>query len=133
MPDPDRMENLIINRIADKGEKFQRLKNLIEIAHIEKQLISISTFEEIFFVPDIENIRIISPPTIDRLTLVHPPSFSYSVEIQVSGFYRIKYKQTNVALPIKVEPFIIQYTGILVEKSENFEFRNEAIRLVQDV
>ena len=52
------------------------------------------------------------------------------MEYQVSGYFKVKYNSTRIPLPIQVEPFNVNYSGILIPKDDEFEIKNEKISII---
>ena len=76
-----------------------------------------------------ENLKRINALQIDRLTLVYPPSFEFSMDYQVSGHFNVRYNTASNILPILIKPFIVIYSGIIIPKGDHFELKNEKIRI----
>lgn len=107
-----------------------RFNNLLQLANLEKELLQISSYKSSEFILKRENVVQINPPTIDRLTLVYPPSFAFSSDYQISGYFQIKYNSASKPLPIQIEPFIVNYSGILIPHGNSFEIKSEKIEIL---
>ena len=124
-------EELIVKRIMDKDSGLTLLNNLIRVSSLEKSLLNIVSYQEATFVIDSNNTKQLTSPQFERLTLVYPPSFAFSLKIQISGYFNIKYKSASVSLPNRIEPFIAKYSGIVIQKETGYEFRNESLIVQQ--
>ena len=107
-----------------------RFNYLLQLAGLEKELLQISNYESAEFILQQEKIEQINNPKIDRLTLVYPPSFAFSVNCRVKGYFNVKYNSANNSLPIQIKPFVVNYSGILIPHDDNFEIKNEKIKIV---
>lgn len=122
----------IIKIISDKQSGFARLNILLRKAGIEKRLLNISTYEKASFFPDTRKIKQLNQLRLDRLSLVYPPSFDFSLRFEISGHFIIKYKSADVNLPKSIDPFIIDYTGIVVIRDNGYEIKNESVQFVEN-
>lgn len=126
---PEKLVKLIKSRIINPENNYVRLNGLIENAQLEKIILNISTFEQISFHINRDQVDDSLPPTFERLSLVRPPSFECVFPIQLAGHFMVKYPSSSVALPVKLSAFWIEYVAILVEKKDTYHFKNEHIRL----
>ncbi|OQX78427.1 MAG: hypothetical protein B6D61_05520 [Bacteroidetes bacterium 4484_249] len=124
-------EELIIKRIMDKDLGLTHLNNLIRVSKLERSLLNIVSYEEATFIIDSNNTKQLSSPKFERLTLVYPPSFAFTLQIQISGYFNIKYKSASVSLPNRIEPFIANFSGIVIQNETGYEFRNESLIVQQ--
>ena len=120
----------VLENIMSNESGLSRFNDLLQLANLEKELLQITSYESAQFNLNRENIKQVLPPKIDRLSLVHPPSFAFSVDYQISGYFHIKYNSASKPLPIQMEPFIVNYSGILIPYDNNFEIKNEKIAIL---
>ena len=120
----------VLENIMSNESGLSRFNDLLQLANLEKELLQITSYESAQFNLNRENIKQVHPPKIDRLSLVHPPSFAFSVDYQISGYFNVKYNSANNSLPIQMEPFIVNYSGILIPYDNNFEIKNEKIAIL---
>ena len=121
------LENLMSNESG-----LNRFNNLLQHAKLEKELLQISSYKSAEFILKPENIKQLRPPQIDRLSLVYPPSFAFSMDYRISGHFNVTYNSASNPLPIQMEPFIVNYSGIFIPKDEGFEMKNEKIEMKED-
>lgn len=119
----------VLENLLNTESGLSRFNDLLQLANLEKELLQISSYESVQFILNRENIVLIHHPIIDRLTLVYPPSFAFSTDYQISGYFNIKYNSANKTLPIQMEPFNVQYSGIIIPHDDNFEIKNEKIKI----
>ena len=120
----------VLENIMSNESGLSRFNDLLQLANLEKELLQITSYESAQFNLNRENINQVHPPKIDRLSLVHPPSFAFSVDYQISGYFNVKYNSANNSLPIQMEPFNVNYSGILIPYDNNFEIKNEKIAIL---
>jgi hypothetical protein len=131
-PLTENISKLILARAKDKETGYAWLKHLIQSAHPEKELLPVSSYEFADFQPKDDDIQMVTQPKFERLSLVYPPSWEFSVIYSVSGVFNVKYKLANIPLPFKKEPFLINYTGIIVQHENVFEFKNESVKILRE-
>ena len=125
----DAFPKLILENLVSNESGLNRFNDLLQQAKLEKTLLQISSYKSAEFILKTENLKRISGPQIDRLTLIYPPSFEFSMDYQVSGHFNVKYNTASNTLPILVKPFIVTYSGIIIPKGDHFELKNEKIRI----
>lgn len=118
------LENLMSNESG-----LNRFNNLLQHAKLEKELLQITSYKSAEFILKPENIKQLHLPQVDRLSLVYPPSFAFSIDYQISGHFNVTYNSASNPLPIQMEPFIVNYSGILIPMDESFEIKNEKIEM----
>ena len=123
----EEFSKLVLGYLMSSESGLTRFNVILQLAGLEKELLQISSYENAEFILKEENIKQIHQPKIDRLTLVHPPSFAFSVDYQISGHFNVKYNAASNPLPIQMEPFIVNYSGILIPHDASFEIKNEKI------
>ena len=122
----------VVDNLLKTELGLTRFNELLQMASLEKELLQISSYESSIFVLNKENIVQTDSPKIDRLTLVYPPSFAFSADYQISGYFKVKYTSAGKSLPIQMEPFIVNYSGILIPNGEHFEIRSEKVKILND-
>lgn len=120
----------VLKSLMSSESGLNRFNVLLKHAGLEKELLHISSYESAEFILKEETIKQVLHPKIDRLTLVYPPSFAFSTDYQISGHFNVKYNAANKSLPIQMESFTINYSGILIAHSDNYEFKNEKIAIL---
>jgi len=119
----------IKERINDLENGSQRLKALLATAEIEKDLLNIATYENISFCTNGNSVKQVGNIEFDRLSMVHPPSFVFSVKLQIAGYFNVKYKSAKTSLPMHIEPFDVNYSGIAIQHENELEIKNESIKV----
>jgi hypothetical protein len=127
----DTLSEQSLNRLINSDSGISRLNYLLQTAGLEKELLNISSYESALFILDKNKINQLDQPGIDRLTLVYPPSFSFSVKYEISGYFNVKYNSAGNPLPIQVDPFVIEYSGIVILQEDHLELKNERIRMIR--
>jgi hypothetical protein len=125
----DKVVKLIKSRIIDPENNYELLRGLIENAHLEEALLNISTFEKISFFIYKDQIDVSLTPSVERLSLVFPPSFECIYPIRLTGHYLVKYPSSSVALPVQLPAFKIDYNVIIVLDQDSYRFKQEHVRL----
>jgi hypothetical protein len=128
----EKYSEFIINRIFNEKSGCEHLKNLIRQAQIHKDLLTVSKCENADFVIYENKILLVTQPHFERLAMIEPPSFEFSMILNVSGYFHVKYASLQNKLPSRIEPFNIRFSGILCERCENPEIFAEAIRVVKN-
>ncbi len=123
---------VVNSRIIDPENNYVKLVGLIENAHIENKLLNISSFEQISFNLYQDQIDFSITPNIERLSMVHPPSFECIFPILLSGYYLVKYPTSSMALPMQLSAFLIEYVVILIQDKDTYHFKNEHVRLSEN-
>lgn len=126
----EELSRQVLENLMSNESWLTRFNNLLQLADLEKELLQISSYESAEFILKRENIKQVHNPKIDRLTLVYPPSFAFSVDYQISGHFNVKYNSANKSLPIQMKAFIVNYSGILIPHDDNFEIKNEKIKIM---
>lgn len=119
----------VLNNLLNNESGYNRFSDLLQLANLEKELLQISSYESAELILQRENIKQVGSSQIDRLSLVYPPSFAFSVDFQIKGYFHVKYNSARNPLPIQMEPFIVNYSGIIIPHDENFEIKNEKIEI----
>jgi hypothetical protein len=127
---PEEFAKHVLDNLLNTDSGLARFNHLLKLAGLEKDLLQISSYESAEFIVKSENIEQMDQPKIDRLTLVYPISYAFSVDYRISGFFSVKYKQATNPLPTQVEPFTINYSGILIPNEMEFNLKNEKIALI---
>lgn len=122
----------VVDNLLKTELGLTRFNELLQMASLEKELLQISSYESSTFILNRENIVQTDSPKIDRLTLVYPPSFAFSADYQISGYFQVKYNSAGNSLPIQMEPFIVNYSGILIPNGEHFEIKSEKVKILND-
>lgn len=125
----EKLSRQVLENLMSSESGLARFNYLLQHAGLEKELLQISSYESTEFILKRKNIKQVRNPDIDRLTLVYPPSFAFSVDYQISGHFNVKYNSANKSLPIQMEAFIVNYSGILILHNDNFEIKNEKIKI----
>lgn len=120
------LENLMSSKLG-----LKRFVDLLQISQLEKKLLQISSNESAEFILNTDQFLTLRSPKIDRLVLVYPPAFAFSMEYQLSGYFKVKYNSTSNPLPIQVEPFKVKYSGILIPNDDEFDIKNEKITIIE--
>lgn len=120
----------VLKNLMNSELGLKRFSDILQLGQLEKELLQISSYEHAEFILKTESIHPLNNPKIDRLVLVFPPSFAFSMEYQISGYFKVKFNSTPKPLPIQVEPFHVNYSGILIPKTEKFEIKNEKIAII---
>ena len=120
---------LVLENLMSNESGLNRFNDLLQQAKLEKKLLQISSYKSAEFILKAENLKRINALQIDRLTLVYPPSFEFSMDYQVSGHFNVRYNTASNILPILIKPFIVIYSGIIIPKGDHFELKNEKIRI----
>lgn len=113
--------------VSETGQS--RFKKLLQNAKLEKELLQISSYENAEFILNQNSIKQNDQVQVDRLVLVYPPTFAFSVVCQINGHFNVKYNSVNNVIPVQVKPFNVNYTGILIQHKSSFEIKNERIIL----
>ncbi len=129
----DNINEQINQRIRELENCSERLKNLIKAAELEKDLLNIASYEYATFCTNGKSIKQLNNIKLDRLTLVYPPSFVFSVKLQVSGYFNVKYKSAKSSLPVQIDPFTVGYSGIAIQHENELEVKNESIKILKDL
>jgi hypothetical protein len=131
MTESEKLQEIFIKQVVENLLKTEsglsRFIELLQLANLEKDLLQISSYESSTFILNKDNIFQTEPPKIDRLTLVYPPSFAFSANYQISGYFKVKYTSAGNSLPIQMKPFIVNYSGILIPNGEHFEIKSEKV------
>ncbi len=125
----EKLVKLVKSRIIDPKNNYEKLIELIENAHLENTLLNISTFEEVSFHVNHDQVEISLTPSVERLSLVYPPSFECTFSIQLAGHFLVKYPSSNAALPMQLSAFLIEYIVIVVLDQDSYHLKHEHIRL----
>lgn len=128
----DQIVKIVKSRILDTESNYYILSELIENAHLENKLLNISTFEKISFHLNPDKIITNITPSVERFSLVFPPSYECTFPIRLEGHYLVKYPSSNVALPMQIPAFTIEYIVILVKDQDSFQLKHEHIRLSEN-
>lgn len=115
----------------DPESHYKILTNLIERAHFEKDILRISAFEKVSFQLDAKTLAADFLPSIERLSLVEPPSYECVFPIFFSGYYLVKYASSNVPFPMQVFDLAIEYSVIIVQYPEYFTFTQEKVEMAE--
>jgi len=126
----DKINEQINQWILELENGSDRLKNLIQEAKLEKDLLNIASYENATFCTNGNSIKKLNNIKIDRLTLVYPPSFVFSVKFLISGYFNVKYKSAKSSLPVQIDPFTIGYKGIAIQHENDLEIKNESIKIL---
>lgn len=119
----------VLKHLLDSKSGQERLIKLLQDAKLEKEVLQISSYKSAEFILNHSGIKQNNPVKVDRLTLIYPPTFAFAVDCQINGHFNVKYNSVNNVLPVQVKPFIVNYTGILVQHKTSFEIKNERIIL----
>jgi len=119
------LKNLMSSKLG-----LKRLNDLLQLGQLEKKLLQISSYESAEFILKTDCILPVHNLKTDRLSLVYPPAFAFSMQSQVSGYFKVKYHSMNNPLPIQVEPFNINYSGILIPNDGEFEIKNDKVAII---
>lgn len=118
-----------LEKLMSSESGLSKFNNLLQHAKPEKKLLQISSYKSAEFVLKTENLKQKSSPQIDRLTLIYPPSFEFSMDYEVSGHFNVRYNTASNTLPILMKPFIVTYSGMIIPKGDHVELKNEKIRI----
>jgi hypothetical protein len=132
-PDQEEIKNFIFKRIMSQGDDFEVLKALIMIAAPAQKILKVKSYEKMTFHPKKNGVKPLDDVLIERLSLVHPPSFECALRLKINGYFKIKYKSSAIPLPMPVEPFDAIYIGIIVQSEPVFTIRNERIILPENL
>jgi len=122
----------IQNRISELSNTSDLIKSFFKANEIEKDLLNIASYENAEFCPNNNSVHQLNGIELDRLSLVHPPSFVFSVKLQLSGHFKVKYKSAKTSLPVQIEPFVVIYSGIAIQNEKELEIKSESIDLLKD-
>lgn len=122
----------IQTRINELSNTSAMLKNFIQFNELEKDILNIASYEKAEFCPNDNSIKQLNGIKLDRLSMVHPPAFAFSVKLQLSGHFKVKYKSAITSLPVQIEPFVVTYSGIAIQNDKALEIKNETFDFVRD-
>lgn len=120
------------SQIIGESSNYKKLVTLIENTQMVDFLLNISTFEKISFHINKQHLEILPEISIDKLSLVYPESFDVRIPIRLSGYYLIKYPNSQYEIPKQIPLFRIEYCCIMVSDNNNYLFKNEHIRLLEE-
>lgn len=126
---PEEFSKQVLKNLMDTKSGINRFNDLLQLAGLEKDLLQISSYENAEFILNKKQIKPLNNPKIDRLSLVYPPSFAFSMDYHISGHFNVKYNSARSPLPVQVKKLIVNYSGILIPHSVNFEMKNEKIKI----
>lgn len=126
---PEEFSKQVLKNLIGTKFGIKRFSDLLQLACLEKNLLQISNYESAEFFLHREQIKPLHNPKIDRLSLVYPPSYEFSIDYQICGHFKVKYNSASSPLPVQVKQFIVNYSGILIPHDDNFEIKNEKIKI----
>ncbi len=126
----EELSKQVLDNLLSTESGLSRFNYLLQFTNLEKELLLISSYKSAEFILNREKIVQLHPPVIDRLTLVHPPSFAFLIDYQICGYFNVKYNSASNPLPIQMDPFTVNYSGILIPFDDNFEIKNEKIKIL---
>ncbi len=129
----EQVKTLVTQRIKGESSDYKYLSGLINATRLHTELLKIASYEFVIFHINPANVILPEKFTVDRLTLVYPSSYSFSIDVSVAGFYKVKYKTSKHTLPQTIEPFRINYSGIIVLEENKQLFKNENVMLLESV
>jgi len=132
-PEQEEIRNLILNRTLKEEDSYQVLQHLINMTASTQEILRVKSYESLTFHLKKNGVKPQGNVQVDRLSLVHPPTFECSLHLKINGYFKIKYKTTPVSLPMPVEPFEAIYRGIFVQSEQGFLVRNEQVILPENL
>ncbi|MBN2175401.1 MAG: hypothetical protein JW731_14815 [Bacteroidales bacterium] len=132
-PKTDEIFQFLIQPLTSEESGYQKLTHLINRTCFSNNIFRLNNLERIDFVPKKGFVKPVGNLKLERLTLVHPPSFEFTQQIELNGYFQIKYKSSTLGIPRKVEPFIANYTGVIILKENGFSIKNESVELPESL
>lgn len=124
------IKKTIAERILGKDDNAALLRKLIRHFSLEKSLLNLTNYEEATFHPMISKMKFTLYPEIDRISMVRPQSYHFCTVLKLEGHFKVKYENIAVPLPKTPDPFLVKYSGIVIEDNDNYSFKNEMLELV---
>jgi len=123
---------MIHSRIMDDKTGFRLLKILLHQSKPDKELLTLSKCESAEFVPDEKKIIPQGSLHFERLVMMNPPSFEFSLILSLTGYFNVKYTAIKDPLPMRVDPFRVKYSGILIDRDGQPEITNESLKVIKN-
>lgn len=124
--------DLIRSRILDDAGGYKLLTGILQCSKLEKDLLTTSKYDRVEFVPDTKRISALPDVHFEKLAMINPPSFEFSMMMSISGFFRVWYGSLQNPLPIRTEPFRVRYSGILIDHDQRCEIISETVKVVRN-
>ncbi len=124
----EKLSKALHERLSREVDGRHFLELLIDSARLHESHLKVTAFERITFSIDRDRINPLKPPEYERLVMVFPESFEFQWLLSVSGYFLVRYKRFESALPHRVENLPVIYCGIFIPGKNELVFKSECVR-----